>query len=500
VVCSDATGPVEVSTDEANAPRGTRLAPMRRLFVLLAAFASCAARPAPTAAQAAPPAPSGFQPFVDDTRATLDSLVAVDTSHGRETDALRPIADRLRAAGLPVEVVESAPGHGNLIARYKGSGAKRPLLLIAHVDVVPVEGQPWTVPPFQVTEKDGYLWGRGVNDDKGMAAVLVALAAEMARTKPALSRDVIFALTSGEETGGTSGALWLTENHKDLIDAELALNEGAGTRLDDDGNRVIEVGLGAAEKTFQSYRLVVHGKGGHSSVPPTDSDPVLTLSRALVKIGEYRFPARVIPAAREELAADAKLEKTPVSVAEARVAVLGQVSDDDERILATDRIVNAHLRTTCVTTQLQGSPQDNVLPTTAEATVNCRILPDETPAQTTATLQRIVGDPTVEITPIRDFGYGPYSPVEGDIAQAVKKAAGAIWPGVPVVSTMGTGATDSRHLRAAGIRSYGISVSPTTRPDATAGHVAHGPDERRLARWLPDGARFLRDLTYELAR
>ncbi len=469
---------------------------MRRLLVVLAAFASCAARPAP-APQA--PDPQALRSFTDDTRSTLDTIVAVDTSHGHETDLLKPIADRLRA-WMPVDLVEGMPGRGNLVARYKGTGAKRPLLLIAHVDVVPVEGQPWTVPPFQVTEKDGFLWGRGVNDDKGMVAVMVALATEMARTKPALSRDVIFALTSGEETGGASGAQWLAQNRKDLIDAEIALNEGGSTRLDDEGSRVVEVDLGAAEKTFQSYRLVVRGKGGHSSIPPTDSDPVLTLSRALVKIGEFRFPARVIGASREELAADAKLEKPPISEVEARVAALGQVSDDDERILSKDRLVNAHLRTTCVTTQLQGSPQDNVLPTSAEATVNCRILPDETREQTIATLQRVVGDPAVEIAPTSEFGYGPYSPFDGEIVRAMKKVAGAIWPGVPVVPTMGTGATDSRHLRAIGIRAYGVSVSPTTRPEALAGRLAHGPDERRPARWLPDGARFLRDLTYELAR
>jgi acetylornithine deacetylase/succinyl-diaminopimelate desuccinylase-like protein len=469
---------------------------MRRILVVMAAFASCAARPAAT-----PRAPDlqALRALSDDTRTTLDALVAVDTSHGHEIDALKPIADRLRAS-LPLELVESTPGRGNLVARYKGTGAKRPLLLIAHVDVVPVEGQPWTVPPFQITEKDGFLYGRGVNDDKGMAAVIVALAAEMARTKPVLSRDVIFALTAGEETGGASGAQWLAQNRKDLIDAEIALNEGGSARLDDDGGHVVEVDLGAAEKTFQSYRLVVRGKGGHSSIPPTDSDPVLTLSRALVKIGEYRFPARVIPASREELAADAKLEKPPISDAEARVATLGQVSEDDERVLSKDRLVNAHLRTTCVTTQLQGSPQDNVLPTSAEATVNCRIMPDETREQTIATLRRVVGDDTVEIAPTAEFGYGPYSPADGEILQAMKKVVGAIWPGVPVVPTMGTGATDSRHLRAIGIRSYGVSVSPTTRPDALAGRVAHGPDERRLAKWLPDGARFLHDLTYELAR
>jgi acetylornithine deacetylase/succinyl-diaminopimelate desuccinylase-like protein len=376
-------------------------------------------------------------------------------------------------------------------------------LLIAHVDVVPVEGQPWTVPAMRVTEKDGFLWGRGVNDDKGMAAVLVALALEMARNRPVFARDVIFALTAGEETGGFAGAQWLAKNRRDLIDAEYALNEGGAAWLDDAGDRVTLVGVGAAEKTFQDYKVVVRGKGGHSSVPPTDSDPVLSLSRALVKIGELRFPARVIAAAREELAVDAKLQpplSRPLAEAEARAAASGVVSADDERVLSKDRIVNAHVRTTCVTTQLQGAPQDNVLPTSAEATVNCRILPDETREATLAALKSAVGDPAVEITPVEDFGFGPYSPPEGEVPAAVRKAALETWPGAAVVASMGTGATDSRHLRAIGIASYGVSVSPLTKVDAMAGHGAHGPDERRPARWLADGARYLRAITYELAK
>ncbi len=473
---------------------------MPRAFpsVLALALSACAPAAA-TAKPAAGPSPAD-RALADETRATLDSLVSVDTSHGHETDALRPIAERFRAAGLAVELVESAPGRGNLVARYKGTGAKRPVLLIAHVDVVPVEGQPWTVPPFQVTEKGGFLWGRGVNDDKAMASAIVAIALEMARTKPRLSRDVVFALTAGEETGGEAGAEWLAKNRKDLIDAEIALNEGGGYRLSDDFARVVQVSIGAAEKTFQSYRLVVHGKGGHSSIPPTDADPVLTLSRALVKVGEYRFPARVLPATREELAADAKLESAPLSAAEAHVAAAGQVSESDERVVAADRLVNAHLRTTCVTTQLQGSPQDNVLPTTAEATVNCRILPDETREQTLDTLKRVIGDPSVEITPTADFGYGPYSPVDGEVPRAIRKVAAAQWPGVPVVPSMSTGATDSRHLRAIGILAYGVGVSPSSKAEGMSGHGAHGPDERRPAAWLADGARYLRELTYELAR
>jgi acetylornithine deacetylase/succinyl-diaminopimelate desuccinylase-like protein len=463
-----------------------------------AVLTSCA--PAPASAKPAAAASPADRSLADETRATLNALVAVDTSHGHETDLLKPIAERFARAGLAAELVESGPGRGNLVARYKGTGAKRPLLLIAHVDVVPVEGQPWTVPPFQVTEKDGFLWGRGINDDKAMAAVIVALALETARTKPVWSRDVIFALTAGEETGGQVGAQWLTKNRKDLVDAEIALNEGGAARLSDELDRVVQVTIGAAEKTFQSYKLVVRGKGGHSSLPPTDSDPVVTLSRALVKIGEFRFPARIISATREQFAADAKLDKPPLADAEARVGATGKVSDEDERVLSKDRLVNARLRTTCVTTQLQASPQDNVLPTSAEAVVNCRILPDETREQTQETLRRVIGDDQVEITPIAEMGFGPYSPVDGDVPRAVRKVAARLWPGVPVVPTMGTGATDSRHLRSIGILAYGVGVAPTSKVEAISGHGAHGPDERRPAKWLPDGARFLKELTYELAR
>jgi acetylornithine deacetylase/succinyl-diaminopimelate desuccinylase-like protein len=477
------------------------------LLAVIVSLSGCAApRAASRVAEGAAPgpatamAPAPLLSFEAETRAILEQLVAVDTSHGHETDALRPIADRLRAAGLATELVESAPGRGNLVARYRGTGAKRPLLLIAHVDVVPVEGQPWSVAPFQVSEKDGYLWGRGVNDDKGMAAVIVALAEEMARTKPALARDVIFALTAGEETGGEKGAEWLAKNRRDLVDAELALNEGGMARLADDGSAVVLVGIGAAEKTFQSYRLVVRGKGGHSSIPPTDSDPVLTLSRALVRIGEFRFPARVIPATRDLFAAEAKFEAPDIGEAERRIAASGEVHPEDERVLSKDRVVNAHIRTTCVTTQLQGSPQDNVLPTSAEATVNCRILPDETPEKTLETLRRLAGDPAVEIAPVPPSAYGPYSPTEGEVPAAIRKVAGSLWPSAAVVPIMGTGATDSRHLRAIGVQAYGVGVSPVTKAEGLSGHLAHGSDERRPTKWLAEGARFLRELTYALAR
>jgi len=196
----------------------------------------------------------------------------------------------------------------------------------------------------------------------------------------------------------------------------------------------------------------------------------------------------------------AKLEEPPIAAAEAQVAATGRVTAEGERILSKDRVVNAHLRTTCVTTELKGAPQDNVLPTTAEATVNCRIMPDETREQTIAALAHAIGDKSVEISPTEEFGFGPYSPVSPELSAALHKAAGDLWPGVPVVPTMGTGATDSRHLRAVGINAYGVGVSPISKAEAISGHAAHGPDERRPAKWLDQGAQYLRTLVYELAK
>jgi len=435
-----------------------------------------------------------------EARQILDQLLRVDTSHGNETAALQPVLARFQQAGIRAQILESAPGRGNLIARVPGTGKKRPLLLLAHIDVVPVEGQPWTVPPFQPTEKDGFLYARGVSDDKAMAAAFTAIALEAARGPQKLSRDLIVALTAGEETGGLVGVRWLAQNHRDLLDAELALNEGGSLLVAPVLSRMEAVQIGVAEKTFQSYHLTVKGKGGHSSVPPTDVDPVVTLARALQRIGELRFPAKVTPEAREGIALSARYEKPPLSDALKRVADTGTVSPEDDALISKDRLANAQLRTTCVTTMLKAAPQDNVLPTTAEATVNCRILPDETREQTQTKLAQAIGDAAVDLKPTEDFYSAKPSPIAGAVNDAVHAAARAVWGDVAVVHAMGTGATDSRHLREVGIQSYGLGGAPGTREDARAGRAAHGADERRPIRWIGDGVRFLREVTLQLAR
>jgi acetylornithine deacetylase/succinyl-diaminopimelate desuccinylase-like protein len=495
------------------------MVPRARIVALLSlcSLTGCAAEPAVpaappptppvlvTAAPAPPPAPAPPAPplptpdYLAQYRQLLDQMVSVDTSHGGETKLLEPIAALYREAGVSVQILESSPGRGNLVARLKGSGVKKPLLLLAHVDVVPVEGQPWTVSPFVVTEKDGFLWGRGINDDKSMAAAIVALTLEMARTHAPLTRDVIVALTAGEETGGGAGTRWLVESHRDLLDAEIALNEGGGALLTDDLAKPVALYVGVSEKVFQTFQLSVKGKGGHSSRPPTIGDPVVALAKALVRVGEHRFPATVLPETKADFASEVATAEPPyVSALHHAIASAPRISPADDAALSKDAGYNAAIRTTCVTTMLKGSPQDNVLPTTAEATVNCRILPGETRAQTRETLVRVIADPSVSVTEGPNIGDAAASPFDGEVVEAVKKVAAARFPGVPLVPGLSTGTTDSRYLRGIGIRAYAVTPGMGSRAEGKAGHGAHGPDERKPMKWLAPGAEYFRDVVRTL--
>jgi acetylornithine deacetylase/succinyl-diaminopimelate desuccinylase-like protein len=491
---------------------------MRRLLPLLLAVAACAADqpdvqppatpPAPLAPAAPPVAPLATHtppaapppPYAVEYRQILEQIVAVDTSHGGETKLLEPLAALYRAAGVPVQILESAPGRGNLIARLKGSGSKKPMLLVAHVDVVPVEGQPWTVPAFTVTDKDGFLSGRGINDDKSMVAAIVALTLELARSHTPLARDIIVALTAGEETGGSVGVRWLVENHKELLDAVIALNEVGGLLVADDFSRVMQVDIGVSEKVFQTFKLSVKGKGGHSSAPPTTGDPVVTLAHALLKVGALRFPANVLPEAKASFAtAIATAEPEYAAALRHVVASAPHISPADDAILSKDAFYNAQIRTTCVTTMLSGSPQDNVLPTAAEATVNCRILPGDTRPQVEAALTKAIGDPNVALSVVQEVGEGPASPFDGEVVEAVKKVTASRFPGSPVIADMTLGATDSRHLRNIGIRAYGVSPRAVTNKEGQTGHLAHGPDERISSKWLVPAAEYFREIVRTLA-
>jgi len=451
---------------------------------------------------AAPPPSESEQNVQRVARQLLEQLVAIDTVAANETTALQPVVERLRQAGIPFQVLESAPGRGNLIARVKGTGAKRPLLLLAHIDVVPTAGQPWTVPPFRLTEKDGYLYGRGVNDDKGMAAAIVAIGIEAQQRKTPLSRDLIVALTAGEETGGFAGVGWLVDHHPELLDAEVGFNEGGGggLNLTDDLSRIAEVDIGLGQKTYQSYRVLARGPGGHSSVPRADLNPIYALAVALQRIGTLSFPARVIPAARPGIAALAVTEKPPLSDALRRTAQNASVSAADDAILSKDAIANAFIRTTCIATMLQASNQENVLPTSAEAIIQCRLLPGDAPDAVRDALVKAAGDAKVDISPARPWGAGRPMPAQGDAPEAIRRVSRQFWGDVPVVEGFGFGADDGRYLTARGARIYGIHPNPSSNDDSRLGFDAHGPDERVSARWYAEGVQWLNAVVLDLAR
>ncbi len=432
-------------------------------------------------------------------RRLLDELVAVDTSNppGNEDKAARLVAARLRAAGIEPVLVPFAPGRSNLVARLKGDGSKRPLLLLAHLDVVGAAGQRWTTPPFAVTEKDGWLYGRGVTDDKSWVAMATALLIELHRSRAPLHRDVILALTGDEESGG-AGIRYVLEHRKPLIgDAEFALNEGGGVLLDEKGKPRL-VSLGTAEKTFQNFTLVAHGVGGHSSVP-NDENAIYRLAGALAKLAAFKFPTRLTPAVRDSLRA------TSVTQPEARARAMRAAAEfkgaelPPELLAAMDShpLVRALTRTTCVATMTTGGTRDNALPVEARATVNCRIMPVDSVEYVQGTLRKLVaGLADVEIVP--DVGVGPEVPNGGPVRQAVEKATRAVYgPGVTVVARMGLGASDSRFLRRVGILAYGLGVM--AKPDELTRN-AHGPDEAAPASSFPLGYAFLRHVVKELAQ
>jgi acetylornithine deacetylase/succinyl-diaminopimelate desuccinylase-like protein len=466
-----------------------------RLRALAAAL--LVAAPALLAAPGAAPARAAdYDAAARSARRLLDALVAADTSNppGNEARAAALGAERLAAAGIASERSEFAPGRENLVARLRGDGSQPPLLLLAHTDVVGAEGQAWTSDPHVVTERDGYLYGRGVEDDLGMAALALEVLVLLHEQKTPLARDVVLAWTGDEESGG-GGIRDLIAQHPDSIQAAFALNEGGIIRLGEQG-RPTWVELQTAEKTYQDYVLVAHGETGHSSVPLPDN-AIYRLARALVRLADHRFPARLLPVTRAYLAARAPFEPPERARAMRALAdAAGALPADALAALDADPVLSASLRTTCVATLLEAGTRVNALPAEARASVNCRILPDETPEQVHATLAQVLADPALEIRPTEEFGFGTPSPLDGPAPAAIAKVAGQMWPGLPVIPFMSRGATDSRFLRARGIPAYGLSPIPATDEDARR---AHGIDERIPADGLRTGIEFLHRLVLELA-
>ncbi len=423
--------------------------------------------------------------------AIYKELVEINTvtPTGDTALAAEAMAARLRAAGFAesdVQVFRPAPRKGNLVARLRGSGARKPILLLAHTDVVPAKREDWSFDPFKLTEQDGYLYGRGTGDDKFMAAAFVANLIRYKQEGYKPDRDIIVALETDEEISDDNGVgiRWLLANHRDLIDAEFALNEGGSLGLK--AGKPVRNSVQTSEKIYVDYRLEVKNRGGHSSLPLKDN-AIYRLAAGLVRLSEFSFPLKFNETTRAYLERAAAWEGEQLS-ADIKSALSGKPDPASLSMvrLSANPVYNAQLRTTCVATMLEGGHAVNALPQTARANVNCRILPGEPVADVRATLERVLADDQISITQIGEPVLSVPSALNQEIFQAIEKVTGEMWPGVPVVPTMSTGATDGSFLRNAGIPTYGHSGLAGDIDDVRS----HGRDERVLIKSFYDGLEY----------
>jgi acetylornithine deacetylase/succinyl-diaminopimelate desuccinylase-like protein len=440
--------------------------------------------------------PQSLSPDQQLARDVFAELIAINTTHerGNTTPAAEVMAKRLLAAGFPaadVQVLGPATGNHNLVARLRGSGARRPILLLAHLDVVEALRDDWSLDPFILTEKDGFFYGRGTSDIKDMAALFVATLVRLKRENFVPDRDIILALTAGEESGGDyNGVQWLLRNHRELIDAVYCINGDSGDPLLREGKRFAR-NVEASEKVYMSLVLTVHNPGGHSSLP-TGRNAIYELAAALTRIGEHAFPVRLNEITR------AYFTRVAGSMPAAQSAdVRGVLQNPPDaaaaaRLSATSAFFNAQLRTTCVATRVEAGHADNALPQTARALVNCRLLPDERPADVLATIRRVVANDSIAVT-VKDSAVpSPPSPLVPEVMGALERVTTAMWPGVPVIPNMETGATDGLYLRNVGMPVYGVSGVFLDADDIRA----HGRDERIGVREYYEGA----DFTYRFVK
>lgn len=457
-----------------------------------AAAALLAAAPAPAQPAAAP----GEAAF----RATYKELVETNTtlSAGSCTLAAERMAARLGAAGFPASdlhlvALPSHPKEGSLVAILPGSDPKsKAILLLAHIDVVEADREDWARDPFTLVEENGFYYARGASDDKAQAAIWVDTLVRFKREGFRPKRAIKMALTCGEETAGAfNGAQYLADQRRDLIDAEFALNEGAGGLLDEAGRPVV-LNIQAGEKFPQNYRLEVTNPGGHSSRPVREN-AIYRLADALVKIRAHDFPVQSNEATRGYFGAMAKLLPGPSSAAMAAFSANPSDADAAAALAAAEPAWNAILRTTCVATLLDGGHATNALPQRARANVNCRIFPGSSAEQVRQALDQIVGDPQVKITILETRSrISPPPPLTERVLGPARKVAAEVFPGVPLVPLMAAGGTDAAFLTPAGIPTYGLTGIFFDKE----GSHAHGLDERIRVKSLMDG----RDYLYRLVK
>ena len=434
-------------------------------------------------------------------RDIFEQLININTtgSTGSTTAASRAMADRLIQAGFPAADVQIIGPEGsknwNLVARYRGTGSRqKPVLLLAHLDVVEARREDWSLDPFTFTEKDGFFYGRGTMDVKDGDAILVATLVRLKQEGYRPNRDLILALTTGEEGGSDyNGVDWLLKNHRDLIESAYVINMDAGDPVVMNGKRVFR-SVQAAEKVYVTFKLEVRNAGGHSSLPTKDN-AIYRLAAALGRLSAYSFPAQLNEITRASFAKWAQLQQgSPLA---ADLAAVGQATPDTaavRRLSDASPLYNAQLRTTCVATELTGGHAENALPQSATATVNCRMLPGTPQDDVQRTLAQVVADTAVRISVVTPATPSPLAALQPDVMGAVDRVTKRLW-NIPVIPVMETGATDGLYLRNAGIPVYGISGVFVDINDIRA----HGRDERIGVQDYYDGAEYIYQLVKEVS-
>jgi acetylornithine deacetylase/succinyl-diaminopimelate desuccinylase-like protein len=436
-------------------------------------------------------------------REILQQLIEINTtdSVGNVTTAAEAMAKRLRVAGFDEQDIHLAgprDNKKNLVVRFRGRGKRKSILFIGHLDVVEARRADWTSDPFTFLEKDGYFYGRGTEDMKAGDALLVTSFMRLKAEGYVPDRDLILALTADEEGGSANGVDWLLKNHRDWVDAEYAINFDGG-EFEREGDKRLLAGLQAAEKVYVDYQFESLNPGGHSSLPSPDN-AIYHLSGALSRLQNFSFPVNINEVTRNYFQKTAAFSK-------------GQIADDMLAVakippdlaaagrLSQSPYYNSLLHTTCVATMLTGGHAPNALPQTARANVNCRIFPGEDPETVRQALEKVAADPkvSVAIVPYKDDKGTiiptvpmPPSPLLPEVVQAEEKTVQTFWRGLPVVSTMSTGATDGRFLRVAGIPTYGIACMFFE----VNYNRAHGKDERVGVKDFYDGV----EVAYKLIK
>ena len=438
-------------------------------------------------------AQSAPTPAQQQLREIYKELVEINTtdSAGSCTAAAEAMAARLKAGGLPAQDVQiivppGGPKKGNLVARYRGTGAKKPIMLLGHLDVVEAKREDWQRDPFRLVEENGYFYARGAADDKAMVAVFVANHIRYRQEGYRPERDLVLVATCDEEIipSNFSGIVYLLKNHRSLIDAEFALNEGGSGLLDRNG-AYLRMSIQAGEKVFQTYQLEVTNPGGHSSLPVKDN-AITHLAGGLARLGAHDFPFRLSATTRAYFEQMSRIE-TGQTAADMK-AILREPPDPEAIArLSAIALNNSTFRTTCVATILEAGHATNALPQRARATVNCRILPGEAVEEVQKTLARVMANDKIRITPTHEPTLSPPPPLSREIVGPVEAVSAQMWPGVPVVPTLLAGATDGRFTINAGIPTYGLS-GMFRDPD---GSGVHGLNEHIGVRQLNDGREFM---------